>query len=98
MSGSIRAATCTIVVAGRISPKTSPCARPISSQRPMSVTNIRVRTTSAIENPARSRACSMMARACRVCAAASPACATRPSTSDVVPLTQAASPRTTTRL
>ena len=98
IAGSISAATCTIVVAGRMSPKTSPCARPISSQREMSVTNIRVRTTSASVNPARSRACSIDRQACRVWAAASPGCATAPSTIAVVPLTQAASPRTTTRL
>lgn len=94
----MRAATCTIEVAGRMSPKTSPCTRPTSSHREMSVTNSRVRTTSAMVNPARSSDCSMIASACRVCAAASPGWATSPSTVEVVPLTQAVSPRTTTRL
>ena len=37
-SGSMRATTCTIVDAGRTSPKTSPCARPTSAQCAMSVT------------------------------------------------------------
>jgi polyphosphate kinase 2 (PPK2 family) len=39
----MRLLTSTVEVAGRIDPKTSPCARPTSSHRPMSVTNIRVR-------------------------------------------------------
>src|SRR3954447_6876500 len=98
IAGSISAATCTIEVAGRMSPKTSPWARPISSQREMSVTNIRVRTTSARGKPARSRDSRIVASACRVCAPASPGCTTAPSTTDVVPLTHAVSPRTTTRL
>ena len=39
------AAACTIVDTGGCSPNTAPWARPISSARLMSVTNIRVRTT-----------------------------------------------------
>jgi hypothetical protein len=38
MRGSISAATCTIAVAGRISPNTSPCARPTAYQSAISVT------------------------------------------------------------
>jgi len=34
-----------------MSAKTSPCARPTSSHRPMSVTNMRVRTTSSSRAP-----------------------------------------------
>src|SRR5690606_18859831 len=37
ISGSIRRVTSTMVAAGRISRKNSPCARPTSSHRPMSV-------------------------------------------------------------
>jgi len=36
--GSIRPETSTIVITGRIAPNTSPCARPTSSARAMSVT------------------------------------------------------------
>ena len=43
--------TSTIVAAGRTSRKNSPWARPASSQREMSVTYMRVRTTSASEAP-----------------------------------------------
>src|SRR6185295_14621694 len=44
-AGSMRRLTSTMVAAGRTSRKHSPCARPTSSHREMSVTNIRVRTT-----------------------------------------------------
>ncbi len=46
------ALTCTIEVAGRMSPKNSPCALPIFCHSAMFVTNIRVRTTSFILAPA----------------------------------------------
>src|SRR3712207_6117666 len=98
IAGSSRPLTSTMAVAGRILPKASPCTRPTSSHRLMSVTYIRVRTTSARVKPARSRAVAIAAMAWRVCAATSPGCATVPSTTDVQPLTQALSPRTTTRL
>jgi hypothetical protein len=48
--------------------------------------------------PARSSATAMLVNACRAWPPASPGKATTPSTVDVVPLTQAVSPRTTTRL
>ena len=56
--------TSTMLVAGRMAPNTSPCARAYSSQREMSVTYIRVRTTSASEAPARCSAVSMFLRVC----------------------------------
>ncbi len=46
ISGEINLLTSTMLVAGRIAPKNSPCARPIFSHSPMLVTKIRVRTTS----------------------------------------------------
>ena len=51
-----------------MSPNASPCARPYSSQREMSVTKIRVRTTSARPAPRRSRAAATLAIAWVVCA------------------------------
>ena len=48
----MRALTSTIVAAGRMSPKTSPWTGDDLGDRAMSVTNIRVRTTSARLNPA----------------------------------------------
>ncbi len=65
--GSIRPATCTIEVAGRISPKASACARPTSSHREMSVTKMRVRTTSSSEESSCSRAQATFLNACAVC-------------------------------
>ena len=59
MSAEMSRRTSTMLVAGRIAPNTSPCARANSSQREMSVTYIRVRTTSASEAPARCSAASM---------------------------------------
>ena len=59
--GSISAATWTIDVTGGSSPKASPCARATSSQREMSVTYIRVRTTSAGPAPTRASAATMFA-------------------------------------
>ena len=65
----------------------------------MSVTNIRVRTTSSSANPASASARSMIANAARAWAAASPGCSETPSgPASVVPATQHASPTTTARL
>ncbi len=69
-AASIRRATSTIVVAGRIAPNTSACAAPISCHCEMSVTNMRVRTTSSMRPPSASTAARMMASARRVCAPA----------------------------
>src|SRR6185295_9026548 len=68
MSGSMRRLTSTIVAAGRTSRKSSPCARPTASHCPMSVTNIRVRTTSLRLAPARESAFSMFRSAWTACA------------------------------
>lgn len=59
---------CSMLVAGRCSPKNSACARPKSSQREMSVTNMRVRTTCSRPAPSSRSAFSMISRlrlACR---------------------------------
>jgi hypothetical protein len=66
-SASIRRATSTMVVAGRISPNTSPCAAATSSHREMSVTNMRVRITCSSRPPSASRAARMISSARRVC-------------------------------
>src|SRR5262245_13055484 len=60
MRSSIRRRTSTIVAQGLISPKNSPWARPYSSQREMSVTNIRVLTTSFKLAPRAASARSML--------------------------------------
>ncbi len=73
------AATTTIVVTGRMSPNTSPWARPTPSQCPVSVTNMRVRTTSASPAPTRASAASTFSSAWRVCWYGSPGPATTPS-------------------
>ena len=52
---------------GRTCPNTSACARPYSSKRAMSVTNMRVRTTSSTDAPACASAAAMFASACRAC-------------------------------
>ena len=52
--------TSTIVAAGRMSRKICPCARPTASQRAMSVTYMRVRTTSRKLAPASWSAFSML--------------------------------------
>ena len=93
------APTSTSVAAGRISPKTAPWTARISSQRVMSVTNIRVRTTSARAKPASARAASMISRTARVWAPASPGWREMPSgPASVVPATQHESPTTIARL
>ena len=83
----MRAATSIMEVAGSTSPNAAPCARPYSCQREMSVTNIRVRTTSARPAPRRSRASATLAIAWVVCAAASPSCTTSPPATEVQPAT-----------
>src|SRR5262249_44328570 len=60
--GSTSAETASIVLAGRISPKNSPCARPTSSQSATSVRKIRVRTTFSSVAPASSSAVAMIWR------------------------------------
>src|SRR5262249_17846178 len=65
-SGPTSDATWTRVEAGRTSRKTSPWARPTSSQREMSVTNMRVRMTFSNPPPARRSACPIFSRAYRV--------------------------------
>ena len=61
-----------MLVAGRIDPKNSPCARPTLSHSAIFVTKIRVRTTSASVAPAFASAASMFRMVCTVCAYASP--------------------------
>src|SRR5215469_8102069 len=85
-------------VAGITSPNAAPWARPYSSQREMSVTYMRVRTTSASPTPRPSRACATFAIACVVCAPASPGCTNTPSATDVQPETNTKSPAATARL
>jgi hypothetical protein len=60
--GASAAATATIVAAGRISRNTSPWTAESSSENAMSVTNIRVRTTSNSVNPPSISARSMIAK------------------------------------
>src|SRR3974390_3765881 len=57
-----------MVDAGRILPNTSPWARPASSHLEMSVTYVRVRTTSRRLAPAPARARSMFFSVCTACA------------------------------
>src|SRR6185503_6786863 len=72
MSGLTSALTSTIVAAGRMSRNTCPCARPTASQREMSVTYIRVRTTSRKLAPASWSAFSMLRKHWTACAYGSP--------------------------
>src|SRR5258707_13174178 len=98
MSGSIRRLTSTMLVAGRMVPQNSPWTRPTSSQREMSVTNMRVRTTSFSDAPARSSARSTLRRVCTAWARMSPAPTTRPLSSvAVVPETLTTLPTRTAR-
>ena len=82
--------TSTIVVTGRMSPNTSACTAPTSPHRLMSVTNIRVRTTSDNDTPASRSAVSMRRNASRVCVAMS-------SPGAVVPATTTSGPTRTAR-
>src|SRR2546423_4208627 len=65
--GSRSAETTTIVLAGRTSPKNSPCARPTSSQSAASTRNVRVRTTSSSVEPVSSSAVATICRHRRIC-------------------------------
>src|ERR1041384_4044764 len=67
IAGSTKPDTCTMVLAGRIAPKISPCARPTSCHCLMSATKTRVRTTSRTVAPALTNARSMLRNACIVC-------------------------------
>jgi hypothetical protein len=73
ISGEISLLISTMLVAGRIVPKYSPCARPTFSQSAIFVTKIRVRTTSFKLAPAFASAASMFLIVCTVCACTSPA-------------------------
>src|SRR4029077_3053768 len=79
ISGATSRVTATSVLAGRMSRNTSPCARPTRSQSAMSVTYMRVRTTSASEAPACASARSMFLSAWTACTCASPMPTIRPS-------------------
>ena len=95
----MRALTSTIVAAGRTSRNTSPWTARTSADRLMSVTSIRVRTTSESPKPASARAPSMMASAARAWPEMSPGCSDRPSApASVVPATQHELPTTIARL
>ncbi len=87
-----------MLVAGRMSRKNSPCARPTFSHSAMLVTYMRVRTTSFKEAPARSSADSMFLIVCTVCAYASPVPTSLPSAPvAVVPDTWTLAPTRTAR-
>ncbi len=62
----MRRLTSTMAVAGWMAPKNSPCARPIFSQRDMSVTNILVLTTSSRCAPSSSKAAAIRRIASRL--------------------------------
>ena len=97
--GCIRPATATIVAAGRMSRNTSPWTAESASENAMSVTNIRVRTTSKSVNPPSISARSMISKIARAWPATSPGCSDAPSgPASVVPATQQLSPMTTARL
>jgi hypothetical protein len=90
--------TSTIDVAGRTLPNTSPCARPTSSQRLMSVTNMRVRTTCSGPAPTCCKAATTRRSASRACApTSSPPTAPPPSAAAVVPATDTHWPARTAR-
>ncbi len=72
MSGLTSRLTATSVLAGRMSRNTSPWARPTRSQSAMSVTYIRVRTTSSSDAPACASARPTLRNACTAWAYASP--------------------------
>ena len=67
ISGSMSFEIWIMAVAGRMSLKTSPWARPYSSQRAMSVTKSRVRTTSLSVAPPLASAFSMFLSVWIVC-------------------------------
>src|SRR5262249_19663237 len=68
---SSRPATTTIVLAGRTSAKTAPCARPTASQSAASVRYDRVRTTCCGPAPASPSAARMISKQRRACASGS---------------------------
>ena len=82
--------TSTMVATGRMSPNTSACTAPTSRHREMSVTNMRVRTTSDSDAPASCSAVSMRRKASRAWAAMS-------SPAPVVPATAMYGPMRTAR-
>ena len=83
--------------ADKVAVNTAAVARPASSHRSMSVTMMRVRTTSGRSASSSRSAWPMVAMACLVCAYMSPSCTTSPSTVEVQPLTQIRSPAATAR-
>jgi len=93
------ALTSTIVAAGLIDPKISPWTARTAAEAPMSVTNMRLRTTSPSVKPASASAILMIANAARAWAPASPGWSEAPAgPASVVPATQHESPTTTARL
>src|SRR6266571_8309086 len=98
ISGATSPATATRVLAGRMSRKTSPCARPTRSQSAMLVRYMRVRTTSRREAPASASARSMLRSACTAWTYASPIPTILPSGPvAVVPATYTVDPTRTAR-
>ena len=61
-AGSINRLTSTSVAAGRICPNTSACTLPSVAATAMSVTNIRVRTTSSRHEPASVKAAATISK------------------------------------
>jgi len=94
--GSSSCAT-TIVLAGRTSPKTSPCARPTSSQSSGEVRNVRVRTTCSGAAPASFSAPTMISRQRRAWPYASAGGSAPSGMTGAVPETWTLSPTTTAR-
>src|SRR5215510_1769447 len=97
ISGSISPLTSTMVAAGRIVPKNSPCALPTCSQCWMLTTYMRVRTTWASVAPAWASAVSMVRRAWTVCAYGSPTPTMPVGVMAVVPATCTYGPTRTAR-
>src|SRR5919197_6564114 len=97
ISGSMSRLTSTMVAAGRMVPKNSPCALPTCSQSWMLTTYMRVRTTWASVAPAWVRAASMVRRAWTVCAYGSPTPTMPVGVMAVVPATCTYGPTRTAR-
>src|SRR5262245_54902752 len=89
--------TSTMVAAGRMAPKNSPCALPTCSQSWMLTTYMRVRTTWASVAPAWVRAASMVRRAWTVWAYGSPTPTMPAGVLAVVPATCTYGPTRTAR-
>lgn len=97
-SGSMNRDTCTIVFAGRIEAKNSPCTEATACQSSILVSRVRVRTTCSSDASARSNASLMISRQRLACAAASPFPTVRPSgPSGAVPDTATIGPTRTAR-